>query len=156
EPLWRELAKVSEGSFDQTVLALLFAEGPAGILGLGAKDRAACARALNANCNPAGSVSVITSADEATYSAVLGNKAIRESGILSQFLFLDVGHGAPETPALPATMELKRWHQKVRALCEERIAPGKTDYRLCQPDAQGFLAYFEFRKWVQIEKGFAR
>ena len=156
EPEWRELPKLSENSLDRTVTALHFANGPGDIINLGAKERTACVRTLNCNFDRAGSVSVIVSADETTYAAVLRNRAIRESGILANFLFLEVGTGAPEMPSvIPPEGSLVRWQHMVAKWCEARITPHKRQHRLYHPDAVGLQAYAGFRKWVQIEKGFA-
>lgn len=156
EPEWGELAKLSENSLDRTVTALLFANGPGDIVDLSAKERTACVRTLNCNYNQAGSVSVIVSADETAYASVLRNKAIRESGILSNFLFLEVGNGAPEMPlVIPPEGALDRWQQMITKWCEARITPQNRQHRLYQPDARGLQAYVEFREWVQTEKGFA-
>ena len=157
EPRFKELPRLGDDSFDRTVMALLFANGPADIHELSAKERTACARTLNGNCDRAGSVLVIMSGNEAAYARVLRSQPIRESGILTNFLFLEVGHGAPEIPSLMSNRGLlERWQQMITRRIEARIAPQKMQHRIYQPDAQGYHAYVDFRRWVQLEMSFAR
>jgi hypothetical protein len=100
---------------------------------------------------------VITSGDESTYASVLRSKPIRESGILNEFLFVEAGL---ESPVVPALMNpegpLERWQQMITQRFEARIAAQKAERRIHLLDNRGLHAYVEMRKWIQIEKSFAR
>ena len=153
EPDWRELPKLAENSLDGTALAMCFANGPGGIASLSAKEREGCSRTLNAYRIQAPSVTVITCGTEAAYASVLSRKQSRESGILSEFLFIEAAAGAPDSTSLiPQTEALARWHELISKRWERRLALQNHACDLYQPEARGFAALIEFRKWVQREQ----
>ena len=156
EPDWRELPKLAEKSFDESVLAMCFAKGPADIFNLSAKDRADCALTLNRHRIKARAVTVITCGPESAYADLLSRKPIRESGILSGFLFMDVAKKAGASPRLlQETQALAKWHELITKHWERRIALQNRECDLYHTDAKGFAAIVDFRKWVEREQGYS-
>ena len=156
EPNWRELPKLGDGSLDETVMAMSFAKGPADIFNLSAKDRTACAETLNGNRIEARAVTAITCGPESVYADVLSQKTIRESDLLAGFLFIDVGNESEDPPSvLRETDALSKWHNLIGKCWERRIEFQNRRCDLYRPDARGFTAYVEFRKWVEREQGYS-
>jgi len=152
EPDWLELPHLAEQSFDQGVLALCFEKGPADILNLSPKERADCARTLKQHRIGARAVTVITCGPESAYSDVLCHGHLRR--ILSDFLFMDVGaKGAPAVRPLQETQALAKWHELILKRWNRRVALHASGCDLYVPDAKGFAAMIEFRKWVEGEQG---
>lgn len=156
EPEWRELPKLGEKSINRIAHAMCFANGPGSIADLTAQERTACSQTLNNNRIGAPSVTMVTSGTEGAYAGVLSTKAIRRSGILSGFLFVEAANEAPDSAMqMQETEALARWQQLVSKCFDRRLASQMHHCDLCVLDEKGFAAFLEFRKWVRVETSFA-
>ena len=153
EPRWRDLNSLATGSFDQNALALCFSNEPCEIQQMSPAERQRCADALKHAKRGKPGVTVIACADEVFYAALLSQRAVRNSGILHQFLFAEVSANVETDPiSVDVRAVLEPFHALLMKQFDQRVIGTKQKRRICFPDERGRRADLDMRKWVHDEQ----